>query len=186
MKTLKHPWMPLAIGAALAASFAWTERSEAFNPQPDPPRVRYDFGMAGLGRGETARLSAVNVDARGPARCVRLLFVDAAGTPLTTPHLVALGPGQSTSIDLPDAGLVRTGDGALSRVQVRGVVNLLPIDPCKAPNLEVPTMVVAERDVQKIPPPVGDFEALIPTMEVFHTESGRTVAVQPPVARRLH
>ncbi len=127
--------------------------------------------MVGIARGQTARLSAVNVEHAGPARCVVLSFVDAFGTPLASPSTVLLGPGQSSFIDLAGDGFFGAIDAA-TRVEVRAVVKQLP-GACEARTAGEPDRFGS------ILLPV---DPCVPSVEVFDTDSGGTVAVQAPVA----
>jgi hypothetical protein len=92
------PWSP---GAA-----------RAFNPQPDPP----GFGMIGLARGQTARVSVVALG--GPAGSAgevcgieplpfHVAFRDSEGRVLAEARELMLQPGQSAFLDLDGSHLLR-------------------------------------------------------------------------------
>jgi hypothetical protein len=127
-------------------------------------------GMVGLTAGQTARLNVLNPGTEGPiiagANCVaQLSFVNGAGVVLKTTS-VNVAPGQSAPFNLDrDVDLIVSD----FRVEVRATIQAPGATPATSAN------VAACR--------------LIPTLEVFNDDTGRTQFVDtrfvrnpPPVA----
>ena len=144
--------------------FRETRRARAQSDEVPPPvNDRISFGMVGITRGETIRLSVADIsDAICPCSCVLLNFRDAEGRLLrrrdgsVIQRALELGPGRAASLDL-DADDLQFPPGP-SRLQLRAVVNVLP------PSIG---------DINMLPPPVGD--RIMPSVEVFNSSNGRTV-----------
>jgi hypothetical protein len=137
----------LVIAVLITVGALWiVRRVRAFNPQPDPP-----FGMVGITRGQTMRLSIVdlaqpNSDGTIPPPCrVVLTFRDADGHAFKNSdgqvvrQVVELQMGQSASLDLNADNFIPSSTNAVStRLQLRPFVRELespseiPPDPCRA------------------------------------------------------
>jgi hypothetical protein len=171
--------------AALVAALAWGGAARLHAIEPPEP----DFGLVGIARGETARLSLVLCDGSvrpgdgSVRRCdgsvvpgvaaactVNIGFVDATGEPIhdRAGRAVAvtrvLRPGVATSLDLP-ASEVLVG-GRLRR-SFRPVVRVLQEPP--EPDTEPPD-----------PDAPSACAGLVRTLEVFDTSTGRTSFVYAP------
>jgi hypothetical protein len=151
--------------AALAAlgTYRGTRRVQAQSDTSPPVSERVSFGMVGITRGETARLSVVNTsDAVCPCQRIVLNFRDADGRLVRNRDgrpvrkEVAPEPGQSAFLDL-DADDLQLPPGT-TRLQFRAVVNVTP------PPIG---------DSSETPPPIGD--RTVPSVEVFSNSNGRTV-----------
>jgi hypothetical protein len=107
-------------------------------PDRQPPTI--DFGMVGLTRGQTARISMINPGTGnrkfppGPCR-VTLRFLAADGS-LLLPCVKVLEPGESHSHDLNADDLLGDATGALlvrATVMIESVApNHFPPSPCRA------------------------------------------------------
>lgn len=141
-----------------------SQRVDAFNPQPDPP----GFGMIGITLGQTLRVTVVNTNpapnAEIPPDPVRVtvnfrdgsnnLFRNADGTPVR--RIVQLDGGESTTLDLNGNNFSRSLDSA-------GRIQLCPVVAIQQPD-----------GTGNIPP-----DPVIPTVEVFNNNNGRTQFVMP-------
>jgi hypothetical protein len=139
--------------------------AQGIQPTPFSP-----FGMAGLARGQVARLNVVNlvppdpIEPRDqppdPCRLV-LGFADSNGRPFFTPSgapvraRVSLGPGQAAFLDLTPADAFPR-DSREMRMQFRGRVGGTPPDDNAPPN------------------PCAD---MVATLEIFDISNGRTQAI---------
>ena len=171
--------------AALAAlltlgTLQEARRAEAQTDETPPPvHDRISFGMVGITRGQTIRLSVVNAipyDSAFPPGPTRValtflngdgqLFRNRDGSPVR--RVASLEHGQSTFLDL-DAGDLQWPPGP-TRLQLRAVVNVIP---------------PPQPDSNEVPPPVGD--RIMPSVEVFNNATGRTdfVMSKEPGYRRL-
>src|SRR5215204_3682034 len=154
----------MALLALLASGTVWNmRRAQAQDTVPPPTNDRISFGMVGITRGQTLRLSVASIsDAVCPCSRVLLNFRDAEGRLLRSRdgsvihRALELGPGRAASLDL-DADELQLPPGP-SRLQLRAVVTVIP----------PPT-----GDSDEIPPPVGD--RIVPSVEVFNNATGRTV-----------
>ena len=129
----------LAVGAAVVvqARIARSSAVDDFNPQPDPPR--FGFGLTGITRGQTARLSVANLGLTAPPEpdipppCrVTVGFVDINGAPLVNDdgqpvrRSFTIEAGHAAFVQINgDAFVGRAGDvstnGSVLRVNVRPV-----------------------------------------------------------------
>jgi hypothetical protein len=124
------------------------------------PQVQ-TFGMVGLTEGQTARLNLLNPGvlpplATGAICSVQASFLDSKGTVLKTAPLL-VPPGQSVPFDLDrDTDLTTVAD---QRVQIRATLQT-----------PAPSPVFAN--------PIALFGCpLIPTLEIFNKDTGRTQVV---------
>lgn len=151
----------LFLGAAHA-----TRRAQAQSEQQQPTNDRISFGMVGITRGQTVRLSVANTVGRndsdwppGPTRVV-LTFLNEEGQPFRNRDgrpvrlAASLERGQSTLLDL-NADDLQFPPGP-SRVQLRAVINVFP-----------PSTGSTQ------PPPVPNRSAA--SVEVFNNSNARTV-----------
>jgi len=135
----------LLLGAAAASATVMLSAPlpfvQAFNPQPDPPKL---FGMVGLVRGQRIRLNATNVTG-GPVGLpagqgrVTLGFLGEKGQLLGEPLQKLLDPGSSAFLELSFDELPAAATAG--RAYVRPFVlsareRHLPLDPCRV-TLEV-------------------------------------------------
>ena len=123
------------------------------------PQVQ-TLGMVGLAEGQTARLNVLNPGVLPPlataAICsAQVSFLDSKGAVLKTATISVL-PGQSVSFDLNHDTEVTAID---QRVQIRATLQV-----------PIPSPIVAS------PPEVFGCP-LIPTLEIFNTDTGRTQIV---------
>jgi len=154
--------------AALAALvtlgvFGAPRSAQAQDQTPPPVGDRISFGMVGITRGQTVRLSVASIsDAVCPCGRVLLNFRDAEGRLLRSRdgsvihRALELGPGRAASLDF-DADEIQLPPGPV-RLQLRAVVTVIPPD-------------VGDSD--EIPPDIGD--RIVPSVEVFNNATGRTV-----------
>ncbi|MFL6333371.1 MAG: hypothetical protein ACJ754_08540 [Pyrinomonadaceae bacterium] len=163
----KRTMMVLALATTVAlvalGTYRGTRRVRAQSDTSPPVSERVSFGMVGITRGETARLSVVNTsDAICPCQRITLNFRDADGRLLRNRDgrpvrkEVTLEPGQSAFLDL-DADDLQFPPGP-TRLQFRAVVTMIPPP--------VP-------ESGGTPPPIGDRS--VPSVEVFNNSNGRTV-----------
>jgi hypothetical protein len=158
------------------------ERTEAQGTSPIAiPSTEFSFGMVGLAPGETARLNVVNVGvATGtPLPCVLALAFFDSNSKILKQTFVSLKSGQSASLDLAgnEAGAsAQNGHktDSAQRVSIRGA----GYNPLLAAGSAIPQPLSCN---------------LVPTLELFDADTGRTVAilgdftrpgasVSPPVA----
>ncbi|WP_321917074.1 hypothetical protein [Paraburkholderia sp. J11-2] len=132
-----------------------------FPPGPVVPQVN-PYGLAGLGAGQLARLSAVNVST-GTASCpVQLSYVDAQGQPVTNADgqplvsSLSLSPGASASLDVRNTTL------APGSIDNPGVLNQILVRPVVQPVTQTLQCQIA----------IG--------LEVIDTSSGATKLFYPP------
>ncbi|HKQ76880.1 MAG TPA: hypothetical protein VJ810_24505 [Blastocatellia bacterium] len=170
MKTQSRLATALALVAlaslAMFGIFRWTRPVRAQDTAP-PQVERISFGMVGITRGQTARISVANIsDAICPCNRVILTFRDSEGQlfrnrdgqPIRKE--VTLEPGQSTFLQI-------SADALLGRDEVR--INFRPV-------------------VIVIPPSIPDTQAYppgptIPTLEVIDNATARTTLLYPGVIR---
>ena len=98
---------PLLTGVLALSMLCATELSQAFNPQPDPP-ARSRFGMVGIVRAQTIRISVVallpavqSLDVPPGPCSVMLGFFDADGHALSEPVHLNIARGKAGFLDLP-------------------------------------------------------------------------------------
>jgi len=170
MKRVTKWIRPAAIACAIAATVSTPVSIHAQVRSRTP--IVY-FGMAGIVRGESARLSVSNVLVDppepdlppGPCR-VTISFVDGSGNTLMGPdgrpvsRTVTLQPGQSAFLQISaDDFLSRTTDAVgAGRLNFRPVVSVQPAS-------------------NRIPP-----DPCIPSLEILDTASMQTKLVLPGVA----
>jgi hypothetical protein len=159
----------LLIGVALAATAfgAIGGRAQAFDPQPDPPQARYEFGTWGIAAGQTLRLSLANVAGPSAARrtCVADLdFVDAFGRPVVAAQQVAPLPGHTAFFDLSSEGLVGERQ---PRLEVRARARLRPSSE---------TDKGRSHAIPELPP-----GPCLPSVQIIDNATGRTTFAQAPV-----
>ena len=115
----------------------------------------FSSGMVGIASGQTLRFNVVNVGAPNPSPlpCVlALAFLDSDGK-IVKQKFVSLGSGKAAFLDLEMSGVPGP-----DRVQVRGI--------SYNPLLAAPG---------SIPQPISC--SLVPTLELFDSESGRSAAI---------
>jgi len=123
------------------------------------PQVQ-TFGMVGLTEGQTARLNLLNPGvlpplATGAICSAQVSFLDSKGTVLKTAPISVL-PGQSVPFDLNRDTDVTSSD---QRVQIRATIQI-----------PAPSPVV-------VGPPQAFGCPLVPTLEIFNKDTGRTQVV---------
>ncbi|MFL6230338.1 MAG: hypothetical protein ACJ741_16315 [Pyrinomonadaceae bacterium] len=166
-------WLTLAALAALVTLgiFRAPRRVQAQTDQIPPATERISFGLIGITRGETVRLSVANTlppprpdlgeFPPGPTRVV-LTFLNGDGQPFhgrdgaVVSRTAQLEPGRSTFLDL-DADDLQFPPGP-TRFQLRAVVTVIP-----------PSATAGNGT----PPPIGD--RTVSSVEVFNSSNGRTV-----------
>jgi hypothetical protein len=120
-KTLSKT-VPLAIGLVmLAGSALWLTRHA--KAQEQPPSSLIAFGMAGIARGQTARLTVATVGIQN-AVSLELSFLDSRGTTLARSVETVL-PGRAVSLDLHFASVPSTPASELNRHQIRALLKIL-------------------------------------------------------------
>jgi hypothetical protein len=143
--------------ALVVAVGALSRSANAFNPQPDPPRI----GMVGIADGQTARLNLVNVSAPDdtliPPPCrARLQVLDADGNVLAQRRVV-VDAGHSAFVDFrPSFMPTNIGDVlGPARAEIRAAVDfadeVFP-PPCRA-SLEIFDNVTGRTQIALLPPP---------------------------------
>jgi hypothetical protein len=123
------------------------------------PQVQ-TFGMVGLTAGQTARLNLLNPGvlppmATGAICSAQVSFLDASGSVLKTSP-ISVPPGQSVPFDLNRDTDVTATD---QRVQIRATYQVTPPSPMLANPVQL----------------LGC--SLIPTLEIFDNDTGRTQLV---------
>jgi hypothetical protein len=143
--------------ALVIAVGASSRSANAFNPQPDPPRI----GMVGIADGQTARLNLANVSAPDdvlvPPPCrAQLQLLDADGNVLAQ-RRVSVAAGHAAFVDFrPSFVPTNLGDvlGPL-RAEIRAAVDfadgVFP-PPCRA-SLEIFDNVTGRTQIALLPPP---------------------------------
>ncbi len=115
----------------------------------------FSSGMLGVAAGQTARLNIVNIagPAVSPLPCVlAVAFVD-SNSKILKHTFVSLTSGKAAFLDLSLTGL-----GASDRISIRGI----GYNPLLAPGAAIPQPLSCK---------------LLPTLELFETDTGRTVAI---------
>jgi hypothetical protein len=158
----------LAAGSLCALAIAAGTLSrpvQAFNPQPDPPRL----GMVGIADGQTARLNLANVSAPDdvliPPPCrARLQILDADGNVLAQQR-VAVAAGHAMFVDFrPSFVPTNVGDvlGPL-RAEIRAAVDFadgaVP-PPCRV-SLEIFDNETGRTQIAMLPPPCRGAQCLV-------------------------
>jgi len=122
------------------------------------------FGMVGLTEGQTARLNLLNPGVPSPAATgaicsAQVSFLNDQGTVLKM-STVSVIPGKSVSFDLD-----RDTDLAVSdrRVEIRATIRIPVLTPVASP-------------LQPLPPQPG-ICSLVPSLEVFNNDTGKTQVV---------
>jgi len=119
------------------------------------------FGIIGIAAGQTARLNALSLPTGGPiiagGSCqVTMAFLDDKGDTLAT-HTQAVTQGQAVHFDLPTTPTSTTASAG--PVEIRGTVS-------------------ASFTVTGGTPTVSTFScSVLPTMEIYNQDTGRTAAV---------
>jgi hypothetical protein len=171
-RTLSIAAVLVALAALLTLGILRGTRSvQAQDTVPPPTNDRISFGMVGITRGQTMRLSVANIsEIICPCGRVLLNFRDAEGRLVRNRDgrpirkEVTLEPGQSTFLDL-DTDDLQYPPGP-TRLQIRAVITV-------------------------IPPPIGEVsppspDRIVPTVEVITNANGRTafaIAAVPAVQR---
>jgi hypothetical protein len=125
------------------------------------PEVRTS-GMAGLTAGQTARLNVLNpglqVPAATGAACSALLsFLNDQGVVITT-ATVSVMPGKSAFLDLDRDTAISTTD---LRVEIRATIAIpIPVAAMPAPCKLIPTMEVFNNDTGRTQFVIGRFRRL--------------------------
>jgi hypothetical protein len=148
-----------AITAAVVSSGYLRAQAQPNLPVAAPQLVT--FGMVGLAANQTARLNAYGQPMGGPiiagASCeVTLEFFNDQGASLKTSMPLKVVGGQSVQFDLQRGDI----DADVDRREVRGTVRTSFVGP---PGSAIPVAFGAC--------------SVIPTLEVFDQESGRTMTV---------
>ena len=151
--------------ALVIAVGASSRPANAFNPQPDPPRI----GMVGIADGQTARLNLVNVSAPDdlllPPPCrAQLQFLDADGNVLAQRRVV-VAAGHAAFVDFrPSFAPTNIGDVlGPARAEIRAAVDsadgVVP-PPCRA-SLEIFDNVTGRTQIALYPPPCRGAQCLV-------------------------
>jgi hypothetical protein len=144
-----------AVFAAAIGMLGLAECTEAQGTTPIAiPSTEFSFGMLGLAAGQTARLNVVNVGIAtvSPLPCVlALAFLD-SDSKILKQTFVSVGFGKAAFLDL------KMSDGGSGRVQIRGI----GYNPLLSPGAAIPQPLSCN---------------LVPTLELFDTDTGRTVAI---------
>jgi hypothetical protein len=138
-----------AVCAVGLAILSFTQRIEAQGPIASAPQ--FSSGMVGLASGQTARLNVVNVGAPNgfPLPCVlALAFLD-SDSKILKQMFVSVGFGKAAFVDLVNSG---------ARIQIRGI----GYNPLLRPESAIPQPLSCQ---------------LVPTLELFDTETGRTTTI---------
>lgn len=164
----------IAIGAAVVARAQISNPGTpvGFNPQPDPPG--FAFGLIGLTRGQTARLSVANLgltppDPNLPPPCrVMVSFVDVNGAPLVNDdgqpvrRSFTLEAGHAAFLQINGDVFVGRAGGDVGTNGAPLRVNFRPI-------------VALQRRAGEIPPPC------IPSFEVIDNATAQMLVLNPGV-----
>jgi hypothetical protein len=142
--------------AVVACHLGFAQYSDAQGTAPVAlPSVQFSSGMAGLASGQTARLNVVNIGptTASPIPCVLVLaFLDSDGKILKQ-MVASLASGKAAFVDLA-ASTSAWG----RRLEIRGI----GYNPLLSPVAAVPQPVSCN---------------LVPTLELFDTETGKTAAI---------
>ena len=127
------------------------------------------FGMVGLTEGQTARLNLLNPGVPSPAATgaicsAQVSFLNDQGT-VVKMSTVSVIPGKSVSFDLD-----RDTDLAVSdrRVEIRATIRIPALTPVASPPQPVPPQPL---------PPQPAICTLVPSLEVFNNDTGKTRVV---------
>jgi hypothetical protein len=123
----------------------------AFNPQPEPPAL---FSAVGITRGQTGRLYVVN-------------HVETTRGPTTGPCMVELMFHDETGSPIK-SGMVTLGPGQAGFLEVTGEEVL-------------GTSAAARGAIGPCVMPSDGCGAVVPTLEIYDTETGRTEAILNPL-----
>lgn len=143
-----------AVFAVAVVTLGFSERTEAQGVPSVLPSAQFSSGMVGLTSGQTARLNVVNVGVpnSAPLPCVlALAFLD-IDSKILKQMFVSLGFGKAAFVDLV------MGNSGPGRVQIRGI----GYNPLLTPGSAIPQPLSC---------------SLVPTLELFDTETGRTAAI---------
>jgi hypothetical protein len=144
-----------AVCAVAISILGFAEGTEAQSPAPSVlPSAQFSSGMIGLASGQTARLNVVNVGVPNmfPLPCVlALAFLD-SDNKILKQMFVSVGFGKAAFVDLV------MSNGGTGRVQIRGI----GYNPLLSPGSAIPQPLSCN---------------LVPTLELFDTETGRTAAI---------
>jgi hypothetical protein len=115
---------------------------------------QFSSGMVGLVLGQTARLNVVNVGAStsSPLPCVLLLAFLDSDSKILKQMFVSVAAGKAASLDLT------MNAGGSGRLQIRGI----GYNPLLTPGSAIPQPLSCN---------------LVPTLELFDTETGKTAAI---------
>jgi hypothetical protein len=155
-KRVKPQFLTIAASAVLLIILVTaldTHKTAAFNPQPDPPA----FGMIAITPDQTARLNVVRTEPPGnPDRpmTVELTFFDSDGMSLLR-STATVRAGRAVFLDLAGFTVPRTG----MRTEIRGSVHI----------------------VTSLPEPDRNRVNLVANIEIFDTETGKTMVVLPAI-----
>ena len=132
---------------AVAVPVGFAQRTEAQGPIASAPP--FSSGMAGLASGQTARLNVVNVGVPSALPCVLVLAFLDSDSKILKQMFVSVGSGKAAFVDLVNSG---------ARIQIRG----MGYNPLLSPEAAIPQPLSCR---------------LVPTLELFDTETGRTTAI---------
>ena len=139
-----------AVCAVGVGILAFTERIEAQSTIPSVlPSAEFSSGMVGLASGQTARLNVVNLGVPSPLPCVLVLAFLDSDSKILKQMFVSVGSGKAAFMDLLNSG---------ARIQIRG----MGYNPLLSPEAAIPQPLSCN---------------LVPTLELFDTETGRTAVI---------
>ena len=152
----------VAVCAVAVGLLGSLQRAEAQSTTPIAiPSTEFSSGMVGLASGQTARLNVVNVGVPTPSPlpCVLVLaFLDSDGKILKQ-MFVSVMTGKAALLDLAESDIDGTSDGPdAARPQIRGI----GYNPLLSPGPAIPQPLSCN---------------LVPTLELFDKETGRTAVI---------
>lgn len=133
------------------------------------------MGYLGLAGGQIARVNVVNL-LPGQSCQAQLSFIDTSGAPVATGETMTLAPGGSTNFEVFGDAIASGG-----RTEVRPVVNLTPVEPCRKSALVSAEVVDSNQEVQVFWPqdPVWPGDPIIPSGPIrfglIHAASGEVI-----------
>ena len=156
----------VAVCVVAVALIGSMRRAEAQGTTPVAiPSTEFSSGMVGLASGQTARLNIVNVGAPAPSPlpCVLVLAFRDSDDKILKQMFVSVTTGKAALLDLTQSDIADTsrdhGRGTnAARLQIRGI----GYNPLLSPGPAIPQPLSCN---------------LVPTLELFDTQTGRTAAI---------
>jgi len=152
----------VAVCALAVGLLGSLQRAEAQSTIPIAiPTTEFSSGMVGLASGQTARLNVVNVGVPTPSPlpCVLVLAFLGSDGNILKQMFVSVMTGKAALLDLAESEIDGKSDGTnAARPQIRGI----GYNPLLSPGPAIPQPLSCN---------------LVPTLELFDTDTGRTAVI---------